>query len=93
MQYSGMEYSTIYYSTGTGLLYSSSYGLVSVYSPQTSQIQAVEEGLSRTCVVVIPQGPLIIFSLGQDDSSSTEGVLHGIETTVPRDLSLYTGTR
>ena len=30
---------------------------------------------------------------GRDDSSSTEGVLHGRETTVPRDLSLYTGTR
>merc|ERR1712237_67246 len=25
---------------------------------------------------------------GRDDSSSTEGVLHGRETTVPRDLSL-----
>ena len=29
----------------------------SVHSPQTSQIQAVEEGSTQTCVGVIPWGP------------------------------------
>ena len=58
----------------------------SIYSPQTSQIQALEEGSARTCVAVIPQGPptldrdemtpppppLLECSIqGQDDSSSS----------------------
>ena len=29
----------------------------SIYSPQTSQFQVLEEGSVRTCVAVIPQGP------------------------------------
>ena len=58
----------------------------STYSPQTSQIQAVEEGSTGQCVAVIPQGPptldrdemtpppptLLECSIqGRDDSSSS----------------------
>ena len=28
-----------------------------IYSPETSQIQVLEEGSARTCVAVIPKGP------------------------------------
>ena len=34
--------------------------IFSKYSPQTSQIQVVEEGLSRTCIGVSPQRPLTL---------------------------------
>ena len=52
-----MELKQSQYSETTLLLLST---IFSKYSPQTSQIQAVEEGLSRTCVGVSPQGPLTL---------------------------------
>ena len=59
-----IEYSTLISSTGalefTAFSDPSTHPVFSVYSPQTSQIQAVEEGLSRTCVGVSPQGPLTL---------------------------------